>query len=502
MATLTVDRFDIGVDVRKSALTTDANRLRECTNAYINNGRSVQKRPGLTVLGAANASTYGLFRGGRKLNTVSNGSTALTHTPAQLLDWPLKPATAFSGDFLWYADFIGNYPFVVCADLGTEVRAFYLDGTGANDEVTNADCPVNKAAPPDPPSCVKLAERIFMNDRELVSYCEVADPMSWTPGVGTADAGNIAAGRQALGSDEVTALGQYQGQLLPMFEDSAQSWSVDADQTLNTFLQSIDGVGCIYPRTVSNLAGDTFFLSANGVRSISLLSLTNNLADVDVGTAIESLLRADLATTTITPHALYNPREGQYCLFLDDGAGNTIVWAYTFSRTAKISAWSRYVFPFNVSYAAVLAGEPYLREDDNDLVLKLDTTAYRDQLTTGPATYADIPVRIQLAFLDMKKPAGLKWCWGCDLSFVGQGVELSFEYEYVDATGERQTATTAAETLNASGSGSTQQSTRPGELIPMDLCVVSISPIIEHSANTDFRLDAITLHYENLGPLS
>ena len=45
MASITFDKFDGGLDLRKGASVSDANKLRVCTNAYVTTGKGIQKRP-------------------------------------------------------------------------------------------------------------------------------------------------------------------------------------------------------------------------------------------------------------------------------------------------------------------------------------------------------------------------------------------------------------------------------------------------------------------------
>lgn len=48
--TITLDRFDFGLDLRKGLSTSDANRLRVLKNGYTTEGRTIRKRPGTTKI--------------------------------------------------------------------------------------------------------------------------------------------------------------------------------------------------------------------------------------------------------------------------------------------------------------------------------------------------------------------------------------------------------------------------------------------------------------------
>ncbi len=69
MSQITFDRFDLGIDLRKGASVSDANRLREMKNAYVTTGLATQKRPGLTLVQTLEAGTKGLFAAFGKLHT-------------------------------------------------------------------------------------------------------------------------------------------------------------------------------------------------------------------------------------------------------------------------------------------------------------------------------------------------------------------------------------------------------------------------------------------------
>lgn len=578
MPSLTVDNFKIGIDRRKGANVSDANRLRVCTNAFITNGNAVQKRPGLKHqfdLSTDHADTIGLFSAQGSLNVFKVGVTAGAFpTDSRFFLRSIDPETnggaGYAGNIsmgtlqaVWFATVIANAIFVI-VEGATTTRGFWLDATyealtapsggtswgtvtnktnGAN-MIVSSDFRMNEANPPASPSAIKLASRIFHINDELVDFCSLDYPPDWTTaGSAGEGAGFLAVGRQALGSDEVLALGQYQGDLIPLFEDAAQSWNVDADSDFNSFQQSIDGVGSRYPRTVKNLAGDTFFLSANGFRSISLLSLTNNLADVDVGTAIEDLVRAKLAAFSGEPVAEYNAGGGQYICAFEDEA-----YVYSFSRTAKVSAWSKYEWTIDVTDMTSHNGVLWLRAGEDTYTL--DDNTYQDETAGGGGTAEDFEVVIELAYLDFKEPGKLKYITDFDVVCVGT-CEVSFKYEYypdewcAGATaalndyvrptapnGRRFICTTAGTTgtteptWNTTIGGTTNDgtavwttqedgpveaetaaqtvygNTRPGELFPVELTVTQVAPVIRAEHDEFFRLDAITLHYEKMGALS
>lgn len=378
------------------------------------------------------------------------------------------------------------------------VTVTYDGTTFYPNEVTDLNVPLNgdSRTPavqiPDNPSAIKIADRIYMASQSIIGYSALESPKDWTDNNQNTGAGFLTAGRQAGGSGLVRTVGEYQGKLIASFDDRSQSWLVNQDANLNSFDQSIDAVGSRFPRSFASVSGDTFFLSPNGIRSISLLSLTNNLADVDVGTAIDSIVRtvADNTSDAWDPDAMYNAKEGQYQLFIGSSA-----YVYTFSRTAKISAWSEFSFTTNVDYAVRHNGEAYLM-DTRRGIYRIDSTKYVDDRVQPAGTIAEDPIAVdvQMAFLDMKKPGVEKQIYGFD--FVGEGTcDVSFIYQYIDDDGSLQEAETERYEVT--------NTTRPDELLPVDLVVVSIAPRFQSNANTQaLRIDAINFYYFILSEFS
>ena len=54
------DRFELGIDLRKDAAVSDANRLREMKNAYVTTGLTAAKRPGFSKVCTLEPGTSGL----------------------------------------------------------------------------------------------------------------------------------------------------------------------------------------------------------------------------------------------------------------------------------------------------------------------------------------------------------------------------------------------------------------------------------------------------------
>ena len=242
----------------------------------------------------------------------------------------------------------------------------------------------------------------------------------------------------------------------------------------------VENTGSTYPHSADNVSGDLYYLSDNGFESLSTLSLTNNLADIDVGSPITSLVVPELVDPSdIIVRSAFYQGGGQYWCVLDRVTeGDSLVFVYTFSRTAKVSAWSYYTYPFRISDIAELAGKLYLRSGDS--VYRVDEDVYTDDGTA-------IDVEFRMTYQDFKKPGQRKHIHGLDLVQTGSGV-LSVGYD-------------ARNTSLFGPSITVPGDSRAGGMIPYELNATEISPRITHSANEAWELELIEFYYDLLGAM-
>lgn len=497
------------------------------TNAYVTTGKAIKKRPCLSFVATLEAGTVGLKAFGGKLNTFYGDGAAITHANTTFVarrvpHWtsgvaPTKihycdqynalmyVVAEYSGAFRHhYLDDPGawvtatayavgafrrptvsngfRYEVTAIAGTGTSGAAeptwpttigdTVIDNAGANQitwtcrtfAITDTNCPHSKQA-------AKQAQKMFAvgANATTVPFCKTGDPRDWTT---ASDAGFLPCGLYARGSDQVTALGLFgKSNLAVFFSDNSQLWLADPDPTVMALTDNIEGVGTLFHRSAGPVSKDLFFLAQNGFRSMSLLQITDNLQDNDVGSAIDALITAQVAAAD-DPLSIYYPKLGQFwCI------NGTVVWAYSFSRTSKISAWSKFTLPFDIDDATVLNQELYVRTGDD--VYKVSDAIYKDGVS-------DIPlVDIQMFYQDGKKPGVLKQFMGVDVIGVGYPT-VSFLHAADD-----QTLETLAYELPAV--------TEPGVMYPVELMATRIAPHITHQKDEAFELSLLSLLYENLG---
>lgn len=464
--TITFERFDYGLDLRKGASTSDANRLRVLKNAYTTEGRTIKKRPGTTKIATLEAGTTGLFAGKGKLNTFYGGTGTVTHANALFqahnVRSPVSSVLALSK--VHYADVFNGFMYASVEYTSGEIKHHYLDGAapGAT-HIADANCPHTKQVS-------KISSKIWSvgTNGDAVRFTKTNSPRDWTA---ANDAGFLPVGLQQSGAADATALGFYSNRLVVFFADSSQIWQVDVDPAKHSFLQAVD-VGSILPYSHANMSGDVFFLSPAGVRTITRQDVTTNLIDADVGSPIDRELIQGTYINLANAKAQFYRGGGQYWLY----SGN-IAAVFTFSRTSGVSAWSIYEFPYTLDYLDELNAELYIRSGDD--VYKFDRTVKTDN-------NVKYPVDIELSYLDFKMPGILKLIQGMDIVVTGQ-CEVSHRFD------PRNTDLITSPPVTVQGDS------RPSYLYPVELAATNLAPVIHNYDDQDFELHALTYYFDSMG---
>ena len=465
---ISFDRFDFGLDLRKGQSTSDANRLRVLKNAYATEGRTIRKRPGTTKVATLEAGTTGLFSGNGKLNTFYGGMSTISHANTLFQSHNVRSPTtaALALSKVHYADVFNGYVYAAVEYSSGEKRHHYMDGAapGAT-HVADANCP--HTAP-----VTKISSKIWAvgTNGDTVRFCKTNAPRDWTT---ANDAGFLPVGLQQSGANQATALGFYSNRLVVFFSDSSQIWQVDVDPAKHAFLQAVD-VGSTLAYSHANMSGDVFFLSPAGVRTITRQDVTTNLIDADVGSPIDrDLLDGDFISLT-NAKAQYFRGGGQYWLY-----SGTKAMVFTFSRTSGVSAWSLYEFPYTLDYMDELNADLYIRSGDD--VYKVDRSVKTDDGTL-------YSVDIEMAYLDFKMPGMLKQIQGMDAVVTGS-CQITHRFD------ARHTDLITDPPVTVSGD------TRSSYLYPVELLATNIAPVIRNYDNADFELHQITFYFDSLATL-
>ena len=534
VSSITYDKFSSGLDRRKSRDTAGADALYELKNAHVTAGHEIRKRDCAAVYANIENGSIGLFSALGGLHAFVD-DVAITHgdplITAQFVPHPTNAMRTLAR--IHYCDAFQGYLYVVAEYDNGDVYHHYLDagstsatpkfaspawaattayattspnyvtptapngfryecttgGTSGGSEptwpttigatvadgtvtwtcrsfvITDPNCPHSK-------SVVKIKSKLYAIDGETVPFCATANARDWTT---ASDAGFLATGNYQDDSSEALAVGKFKSNLAVYFADAVQIWTADPDPDLIILSDIVPNIGTQFPRSPGQVSQDTVFLSDNGFRSLALSSATDQLEDSDIGAPIDSLVKP-LITPSLDPYTEWYATPGQLWTVFD-----SLVWAFTYSRSSKVSAWSEYGFPFDVEYAANLNGDLYLR--NGTTIYRMDDNAHQDD-TTPPKVVIEFP------FLDLKKPGELKMITGVD--FVGTGTaSISFKYRTVDLSGNPTEGETDPVTL--------VDNSMPGVMTPVELCVTALAPRIVHEANEAFEMNRLVIYYENLG---
>jgi hypothetical protein len=527
MAAIVFDDWAGGLDLRKSESLAAPNLLRVGTNVYITTGKAIKKRPCLTKIATLEAGTKGLIAAGGKLNTFYGAhGAAITHANslfrANRVCHPNAAAPAvtavhygenFNGYLYCAIEYAGpltqhhylddpgvwaaatayvvtdfrrpitangfRYEVTAIAGLGqsgagepawpTTINATVIDNPGPNQvtwtcrsfAVVDTNCPHSKVVR-------KMQQKIYAADGADVAFCATSLPRDWTA---ASDAGFIPSGIHASGSDTVTALGDFRSDLAIFYSDSTQVWDVDSDPANNALKSTLNNIGTLHSRSPLTFADDLVFLSKPGFRSLSLAVLTDSLQENDVGSPIDDL-RSEISDGANLIQ-IYYPTLGQLWAI-----NNANVYVFTFSKSAKIKAWSRYSFPIVIDDAAVLNNELYFRNGDE--VYRVDRGVYNDDGIVPECL-------VEMYYQDNKSPGVLKQFLGFD-GVVRGTPEIAFKFDPND---------TSLVTTYLPIEGDL----RVGDRYPMEICATSVAPVFRHEANEDFQIDMLQCYYEELGPV-
>ena len=124
----------------------------------------------------------------------------------------------------------------------------------------------------------------------MVRFSATGNARDWsTPD----DAGFLPVALQQSVNNKPVALGEYQGNLVVFFEDSAQIWQVDPDPKNHKLISTVP-IGTPFAYSHAGMGSDIFFLSQNGFRSVAVQAFSTNLMDNDIGSPIDALVQQDL----------------------------------------------------------------------------------------------------------------------------------------------------------------------------------------------------------------
>jgi hypothetical protein len=267
----------------------------------------------------------------------------------------------------------------------------------------------------DPGTFVRtIGSKVYSASGPNMHFSGVQLPTGWT--TDNVGAGFVDMSSHSSGSEELTALAQYQNNVAVFAETVIQIWYVDPDPTLNRRSQTLNNTGTFSPRSVTQFGdNDIFYLNESGLRSLRARDSSNSASTTDIGIPVDSLIVDAISTLSNDERerivGLIEPRDGRFWLII---AGE--IYVFSFFSGAKVSAWSKYLTTdsageeFTVTDAVVFGRRVHLRADD---------TIYVYGGLGDTIEYDETEAVAQIPYLDGDKPWQEKQLSGFDAAGIG-----------------------------------------------------------------------------------
>lgn len=286
---------------------------------------------------------------------------------------------------------------------GDQIKDGDFTWTVTTPMVPDTRCPHSKQ--------VAIAQgKVFAGDKDITRYSATYNPLDWTL---AEDAGFIPHGIQSVQEVDCTCLSIYRGNLAIFTASSLQLYKADPDPAAIVVLDQVESVGTNYEQGAIPVAQDVYFITSQGIRSISVSAAQQAMGAGDIGNPVDPIVTAILGPD-VTPMASFFPNLGQSLFFLGDQC-----LVLTSSPINKLTSWSLYQLPITVTDVATLDGDVYIRND---------TAIY----WLNPKANADysgaFDVIIEWQYLDFGTPNAVKAWTGVALESDASG-SMSLAYK-------------------------------------------------------------------------
>lgn len=236
-------------------------------------------------------------------------------------------------------------------------------------------------------------------------YSALNNSSRWDRGIGS---GFINFQNESEGQEDLLVAEEYRGFFAFFARRSIRIWRIEVDDLLNVAITTVQNAGTVAGKSVLNFGNDdTMFLSDEGIRSLRPRDSSNFPTVSDLGVRIDTDVLAYMNALTdaqvAAAAAVIEPIDGRYLLAL----GNR-VYVFSFFRSLRVSAWSYYELPFQITAWAVVGKQLFARAGNSIYLYGgADGNAY-------PADGEQV-VTVETPYYDAGKPAHVKKWTGYDL---------------------------------------------------------------------------------------
>lgn len=393
MPYLVIDKFQYGLDLRKSPITASAESLRVLRNAIVNAGAEVEKRRAFVKQVSA-PGTIGLYGDGGEFVVFKTNAAAGSRQ--NLSSYVNAYGIAGSGfrNLSSAQPWDGGYFTTFSSVNGDQV--VYNKGTLVTE--------VNGR------SAKLFGSKMYLGDGPNLRFSDILNPGQWEPTDPGQGAGYIDVSKAELFGTSISAIERYYDYLAVFGVSNIQLWAMDPDPAANALKQSVGNTGLYAPNAITPFAnGDVLYLAQTGLRSLRARDASNYAMTSDIGSPVDTYIRDRVRSLTPEQLQLVNgvvePKTGAFWLPL----GNEIM-VFSFFPSSKIAAWSIFDAPGNVDYIAT---------NDYALAIRCGDDIYIYGGDYNQSVFDNCEAIIQTPYLDAQKPATVKVFQGFDASVEG-----------------------------------------------------------------------------------
>ncbi|HEY5758086.1 MAG TPA: hypothetical protein VIU34_19805, partial [Steroidobacter sp.] len=268
-------------------------------------------------------------------------------------------------------------------------------------------------------ACAHNLKMYTVNGSKL-NISMLKNPYRWDDNDDAIGTGFIEMDMVAEGTPILISLADYQDSMVLFGLRHIFIYRMDEDPDLNFKKQILHHTGLCAPHAqVAYGEGEVMYLDRSGIRSLRTRSGVEQAYAADMGTLIDSFIRAKLLATPVATRfrhfwADVEPRSGRLWMALHD-----VIWVLSYFPSNKVSAWTYY----NASAYPI----DYLNSTDDNVYWRSGNTVLSCGGDNGDI-YDATEAMARVPYIDASKPASSKNWIGVDVAVQGTWqIKASFD---------------------------------------------------------------------------